>query len=379
MEQHDDGKTMIIELKKDDNKNKEDDVTLTHSSLFPVKSKKSSFLLNPVFLASVCLLILVIAVCLLMSNIGKNNTKPSETTQNGETHTTTEPLPPPPVIPTGAVHVTGLSEATLVGSNISSKFALLVEADSLKAVASKNANERMYPASLTKIMTFLVAYDKLSNNLDKQLRLTEEIRNTYPEGSRAWIDVGDILTVEQCMYAMLLKSDTDAVLMLALAAAGSEQAFVDLMNEKAKELGLTETHFTGANGLHDKNHYTTPAEMAVIFAEALKNELFHTIITTDTYVTYLGYYKNGNYATYRFTFKNSTLTERFDGKTASAELTRGGKIIGGKTGFTDEAKFCQAALATDASGKEYIAILGYANSSDTSAKDTVALYNNYMK
>ncbi len=378
MEQQNDGKTIIIELKKntDDGHNKEDDITLTHSSLFPVKEKKNPFFHNPILLAGILLFLLIVTVCLLISSIGDEHSQPENTTSDSLV-SSEDNLPPS--IPVGSLHVAGLSEATQVNEAITADFALLAEADALKAIAAKSANEKMYPASLTKIMTFLVAYDQLSNRLDKQLTLTKEIKNQYPEGYRTGIDMGDLLTVEQCMYAMLLESDTDAVLMLALEAAGSEAAFANLMNEKAEELGLVSTHFTNANGLHNKDHYTTPAEMAVIFAKALQNELFHNIITTHTYVTFLGYYENEQYKTYRMTFFNSTLVKRFENNHISTELGNGIKIIGGKTGLTDEAAYCQAALATDASGKEYIAILCHASSAEASANDTACLYADYIK
>lgn len=375
MEHHDEGKTMVIEVKKTaEAVSKEDDITLTHSSLFPVKPPKNSFFRNPIALAGTLLLLLIVTVLLLMSDIGNERQNPSETTATPITD-----APISPTSPEGSLHVVGLSEAVHVTSAVRSDFALLAEADSLKAIAVKSANEIMYPASLTKIMTFLVAYDALSDRLDTQLTLTEGIKNQYPEGSRKGIDTGDLLTVEQCMYAMLLESDTDAVLMLVSETAENETIFAELMNKKAKELGLTCTHFTNANGLHHKEHYTTPAEMAAIFAEALKNELFQTIITTHTYVTYLGYYKNGDYATYRMTFFNSTLKNRFEGNNLSLELPNSLTIIGGKTGLTDEAGYCQAALAVDTAGKEYITILGHAPSAKASAVDTATLYKNYVK
>ncbi len=377
MEHHDDGKTMVIELKKDaDTQNKEDDITLTHSSLFPVKPKKASFFRNPTFLAAVLLLLLVVAVFLLVSSIGAGH-DPAETT-TGDTTENTDP----PTVPAGAFYVTGLSEAARITNDITSNYALLAEADSLKAIATKNGNDRMYPASLTKIMTFLVAYDCLSEDLDKQLPMTQEIHNQYPDASRIGLveDIGDLVTVEQCMYAMLLGSDTDAVLMLVQEAAGDETAFVELMNQKAQELELTSTHFTNANGLHHDKHVSTPAEMAVIFAKALQNELFHKIITTYKHETYLGYYKDdGLYATYRMTYFNSTLRNRFQAYNISTELSNGITIIGGKTGYTPEAGCCQAALAVDENGKEYIAILGHAPSAKVSASDTAYLYRNYLK
>lgn len=372
MEQHDDGKTIVIDLKKNaESTQSHDDLTLTHSSLFPVKPKKQSPFRNPTFLAALLLLVLVVAVFLLMSSIGREN-KPEETTPAPSVENND-----PPILSDNGVN--GLAEAARVTGELHSQFALLTEVDSLTAVAVKNGNERLYPASMTKIMTFLVAYDCLADSLDKQLPLSEDIKKQYPEGSRVGIDQDDLLTVEQCMYAMLLESDTDAVLMLVKEAAKNETAFAALMNKKAEELGLTSTHFTNANGLHDNDHYTTPAEMTVIFAKALENSLFRTILTTETYVTKLGFYKDGQYTTYRMTFFNSTLIDRLQNNGISAKLKNGVTILGGKTGYTTEAKSCQAALAVDANGKEYIAILGGAASALKSAKDTAYFFQNYIK
>lgn len=369
MEHHDDGKTMIIELKKDAvEKQKEEELTLTHSSIFPVKAKYASR--NPILLVVIILLLLSVAVFLILSSLGHPGGQPEETTP-----TKTDPT----LDPSHSFSVSGLAEAEDATYAVKSGFALLIEADSLHALAAKNANEKMYPASMTKIMTFLVAYDCLKDDLDKKLVLSQDIRNQYAEGSRIGIDVNDLLTVEQCMYAMLLESDTDAVLMLVREAAGNEAAFAERMNEKAEELGLTATHFTNANGLHDNEHYTTPAEMAVIFAKALENELFHTIVTTHTYVTHLWFYSNGQEKSYRMTFFNRTLVDRFEKNGIATELSSGLEIVGGKTGFTDEAKNCQAALAVDELGKQYIAILGHASSGAQSAKDTAKLFNQYAK
>lgn len=360
---------MIIELKQDAvrDKRREEDATLTHSSLYPVHKKKPGILRNTALIAVILVAILVVAVFILLSGIVRGD-RPAE---SGSV-STTSPIPDethPAPDTSGTPHVTGLAEAMAVSSAVNSDFVLVADAETLHAKSAKNANERMYPASLTKIMTFLVAYDKIPDRT-KKLTLTKDIKNQYAEGSRIGIDVGDILTVEQCMYAMLLESDTDAVLLLAKEVAGTEKNFAKLMNEKATSLGLVSTHFTNATGLHNADHYTTPAEMAVIFAEALKNDLFLTIVTTENYEAYLGYMKNGVYSTYRFLFFNGTLVGRFQKNKLSVKLSSGITILGGKTGFTDEADYCQAAFASDASGKKYIAILGHAKSAKQSAIDT---------
>ncbi len=366
---HDDGRTVVIELKEHKKEKTEDDITLTHSSLYPVKPP--SLLRNPLLIAGILIAVLVVAVFLLLSSIGEDEpeeTNPPVTTESlGEDEPHTEPTLP---------HVTGLADATALGSDIHSSFALLCEADSLHAIASKRPLDKMYPASLTKIMTFIVAYENLPD-LDRKLTLTKEIKNKYAEASRIGIDVGDILTVEQALYAMMLESDTDAVLMLAEAVSGNEKEFVKLMNEKATELGLENTQFANATGLHDAGHYTTAAEMATIFAHALENEFFHTVVTTKEYDTYLGYYKDGVYTTYHFLFINSTFDTRID-KYAKANRPNGVTIIGGKTGFTDEAAICQALLCTDKNGEEYIIITGKAKSTTKCVKDLIYITDNHI-
>lgn len=349
-----------------------EDVSLTHSTLFPVRKKAGSaglifFLL---FLSA-----LVAGVCLVVFMIG-SAARPVETT--GAITTFEEPVKTLPVEPISAPILTGISDVTTIQpSLITSEYAVVANATRGVFVAGKNATKKMYPASMTKIMTFLVAYDALPDR-QEWLTLTKEIRNQYSDASRVGIDVGDRMTVEQCMYAMLLESDTDAVLMLALRAAGSETAFADLMNEKAAALGLTATHFDNATGLDSPTHYTTAAEMALIFAEALQNPLFVKIISTETYATNLQYKKLGNWTSYRMTFQNSTIKTRFQANNVPLMFGSGGVILGGKTGFTDDAGCCQAALGKIGENF-YIVIAGKAPSGAASATDTRTLFGNYAK
>ena len=275
--------------------------------------------------------------------------------------------------------VKGLADMQAIGANtIDSDYALVCDLETLTAVAGLRATERMYPASLTKLMTFIVAYE---NTTDRSalIEVTRELKNQYPEGSRKGIDVGDFGSVEQMLYALLLESDTDAALGLALHVAGSEAAFVKRMNAKAEEMGLTGTHFANVTGLHDDKHYSTAADMAAILAYVLNIELGRTILTTDTFVTYLKYYKDGVLTDYRMTFYNTTLHNRFADNGISTETPGGVLVLGGKTGFTDEAAYCLATVARAADGREYIAITGHASSSENSARDAVKLYDTYAK
>lgn len=292
----------------------------------------------------------------------------------GTTETETEEIP---TVETPKPPVAGLDTMASVGANtVDSDYVLLCELEGLSAVAGLRATERMYPASMTKLMTFIVAYENAAD-LSALVEITKEMKNRYPEGSRVGIDVGDLMTVEQMLYALLLESDTDAALGLAWHVAGTEEAFVALMNRKAEEMGLTETHFSNVTGLHAADHYSTPAEMAVIFSYAVALPLGRTVLTTERYVTYLKYYKNHVLTDYRMTFKNTTLVSRFSDNKIEAVTADGTRILGGKTGFTDEADYCLATLAVTADGREYILITGHASSGENSARDAVKIYGSY--
>ena len=274
--------------------------------------------------------------------------------------------------------VTGIEQSELI-SGVGAKHALLTKVDGLEAVASKSSSERMYPASMTKVMTFIVAYENAASLADKTA-ITQEMKNKYPDASRLGIDAGDILTTEQLLYALLLESDTDAAIARAEYVSGSEAEFVKLMNAKCEELGLTATSFANVTGLHHENHYTTAKEMTSIFAYALDIPLFREIITTKTYVTYLEYYKNGVLTEYRMTFQNTTLSPvkgRFAQNGVSLDFGSG-EIIGGKTGFTDEARYCLALLVKDDAGNEYILITAKSNTPKANASDCNSICKNYI-
>ncbi len=345
--------------------------TLTRSSLYPTRSRGTLFFRNPIFIFSVVLALLIGLVFGLLYGIGEREPK--------DTDPQTQETAPPDKDP-APWRVGGLMDAaTIPAGNIHSDYAILVNMDSMEAVAGKSMHERMYPASMTKIMTFIVAYETIEDHT-RLLEVTQAIKNQYAGASRHGFDAGDLLTVEQCLYAMILGSDTDAVLLLCEAAAGGEDAFVALMNAKAEEMGLSATHFENATGLHHKEHYTTACEMAEILAYAMQIPRFETMATTETYVTYLKYYnEKGELAEYRNTFQNSTLYGRFKKNGVSLTLSNGGKILGGKTGFTDEAENCQAAIARDADGVIYLGIFAKAPSGEKSAKDTRYVFDTYLK
>ena len=274
--------------------------------------------------------------------------------------------------------VTGMEGMlTIRETGIDSDYALLCErGETLAAVAGLRVTERMYPASMTKLMTFIVAYENISDRTEL-IEITKEIKNQYADASRLGIDVGDFMSVEQAMYGMLLSSDTDATLGLACHVAGTEKEFVTLMNEKAKEMGLTHTHFANVTGLHDAEHYSTAVEMAAVLSYVLDIPLGRTILTTDVFRTPLKYVKDGVLTDYFMTFYNTTLRDRFELNNVSTTTPGGVQVLGGKTGYTVEADRCLATVAMTVDGREYILITGHASSSENSARDAVKIYDTY--
>lgn len=159
---------------------------------------------------------------------------------------------------------------------ISAGSAILIDADSGTVICAKYPDKKMSMASTTKIMTALVAIE----NADISKTVSVSTGAVGVEGSSVYLYEGERLTLEDLLYAMLLESANDAAAAIAIEVGGSIESFADLMNEKAAELGLKSTHFTNPHGLDNEEHYTTARELAVIAAEAMKNETFAKIVST---------------------------------------------------------------------------------------------------
>ncbi len=169
---------------------------------------------------------------------------------------------------------------------IKAKAAVLVDADEGRIIFGQNEQEREYPASITKVMTALLtleAVDAGKLSLDQPITASAVVNDQDPEGSSAGIEEGEVLTVEQLLYCLLLVSANEAADILAETVSGSREAFVELMNQRAQELGCTGTHFANTNGLHDVNHYTTAYDIYLFFREAMKHETFMTITGSVAY------------------------------------------------------------------------------------------------
>ena len=275
------------------------------------------------------------------------------------------------------------SGAVIKDSTTYSKYAILVNAADGSVLASELADERMYPASMTKVMTLLVAVEHLphEHSLQDMVKITEEVQEEMRKKNSSGMlspkeYAGDELTVESMLYAIALESDGVACIEIAKYIAGSEQAFVELMNQKAKQLGLTGTHFVNTHGLHDDDHYTTARDMAAIMRYAMQNALCAKIMSTERYNATGHYLKNGQPATYTFYFTHSYLADALSRYPAYATQV---PIVAAKTGLETQAKSCLVSYIVDKSGNAYVCVTAFADNQLSYMEDHAGLYNQYAK
>lgn len=164
--------------------------------------------------------------------------------------------------------------------SVAAESAVLID-ESGQILYEKNANAKSYPASTTKIMTALVALEKLDElglGMDSEVIIPEEAVGI--EGSSIYLKKGERISIEELLYGLMLQSGNDSATALAMCVGGSLSSFVSMMNEKAETLGCSGTHFTNPSGLYEENHYTTAADLARIAGEAMKRDDFRKIVST---------------------------------------------------------------------------------------------------
>lgn len=237
---------------------------------------------------------------------------------------------------------------------ITASSAGLFDINNKNTIYAKNVHEKLYPASLTKIMTALVALKHGTS--DMMLTATANVKILESGAQVCGIKEGDRMTLDQALHLLLINSANDAAIMIAEEIAGSVEAFADMMNEEALALGATNTHFVNPHGLSDDNHYTTAYDMYLIMNEAVNYGLFNEIIHMDSYSTV---YTDKNGASKEISVKS---TNYFIQGTAKAP--DGITVLGGKTGTTNAAGHCLILLSRDASGNPYISVIMRADSRD---------------
>lgn len=259
---------------------------------------------------------------------------------------------------------------TYLGSDsVQSNYALLVDLDDNTIVSQKSAYDRINPASMTKILTVLVAAEHVTD-LDDTYTITKEITDfSYSHDCSAvgFLDE-ETVTVRDLLYGTILPSGGDAAAGLACYVAGSMDSFVNMMNEKLAELGLSDTaHFTNCVGLYDENHYCSIYDMAMILKAAVENDLAREVLTAHTYTT-------------------SATEQHPEGITISNWFLRRiedkdtkGTVVCAKTGFVAQSGNCAASYEETDSGKHYICVTANAHSSWRCIYDHVAVYQEYTK
>ncbi|CAI6049261.1 D-alanyl-D-alanine carboxypeptidase family protein [Cohnella sp. JJ-181] len=233
----------------------------------------------------------------------------------------------------------------LAAARLHSSHAILVRLDDGRVLMDKNIEERVYPASLTKIMTAIVAIERIPD-LTETVKLAPDMFDTLraQNASMAGFLPGERVSAIDLLYGAMLPSGADASVGLATRVAGSEAKFAALMNKKAKSLGMSGTHFVNATGLHDPDHYTTVRDLSVLLAYALKNETFRQVFTASRHATDpTDLHPDG------ITLRSSMFKELGESGLAGEE------IVGGKTGYTEKAGLCLASLGR-LDGKEYILV-----------------------
>ena len=215
----------------------------------------------------------------------------------------------------------------------------------------KNIHTRLFPASTTKILTAYVALKH--GNLSDTATVTAEELQLEEGSSTCGLAIGDTLTLGELLYGLIICSGNDAANVIADLVGGSVGGFVEMMNEEAKALGATNSHFTNAHGLQDENHYTTVYDMYLMFQAAIQDEKFKELISAETH---LGKLTN---ASGESVTKDWASTNRY--LTGESDQPEGVQVIGGKTGTTNAAGYCLV-LYSEKEGAPYISIVFKAGS-----------------
>ncbi len=269
-------------------------------------------------------------------------------------------------------HYQKTEDTQKIKDEITSGHAVFIDMDAGTILALKSARKRIVPASMTKVLTLLVAAEHLESpeSLDDKFKITAEITDyCYINGcSVAGFGMKEKVTVRDLFYGTILPSGADAAIGLAEYTAGSQEAFAGLMNEKLEELGLSQTaHFTNCVGIYDENHYCTVLDMAVIMEAALQNEICREVLSARTYTT-------------------SKTKQHPEGIEISNWFVRriedkdtGGEVLCAKTGYVEQSGNCAVSYGVDQKGRSYICVTTNAPGTWKCIYDHVYLYKQFSK
>ena len=252
---------------------------------------------------------------------------------------------------------------------VQSTYALLVDLDDNTIVTQRNAKDRINPASMTKIMTVLVAAEHVTD-LDDTFTITREITDFSYSNDCSAVGFGEneVVSVRDLLYGTILPSGGDAAAGLACYVAGSMDKFVEMMNQKLSDLGLSgSAHFTNCVGLYNENHYCSIYDMAVILKAAMENELCREVMSAHTYTT-----SSTDQHPEGIQISNWFLRRIEDKET-------NGEVVCAKTGYVVQSGNCAASYEVTNSGKHYICVTANAHSSWRCIYDHVEIYKTYTE
>lgn len=340
---------------------------------YPHKKKKSSVGRNLVLFGVLLFLVAAVLVITLIQS-GNEKTKDDYVSKNKNTVMLSKDTTSPEdaVNEKFPVYAEYTDESKAL--SIKSDYGILIDLNTNKVLASKNGDAKIYPASMTKVMTLIVAYEN-AKSLDDTFTFTSELLDPLyaANASQAGFASGESVKIRDMLYGCALPSGADATIGLACYVAGSEENFADLMNSKVQELGLKNTHFVTVSGLHDDNHYSTCHDIALILEYAISDPYLRSILSTYKYTT----------SPTEKHPEGITLTSTLYSRMAGDEA-KGLFVQGGKTGYTDEALNCLATFAARCTEEmassvrpEYLLVTAHASGEYTPVHDAISAYGTF--
>lgn len=302
------------------------------------RRRRRLFLLRQRLIELTVLAVLVAAIAVPISLAVRDKTP------DDPTPPVTDPVDTTPTDAPAVTYPAVTEDTVALGDTVDARYAVLVDVTAGTVVAQKGADTRVYPASVTKVLTLLVAVERATDTSATYEMSYTFLNDLYLQGATvAGFSSGESVTVKDMLYGCILPSGADATIGLANHLAGSEAAFAAWMNDKAAQLGLKDTHFVNSSGLHDKDHYTTALDMAVVLAAAMQDATCREVLSTYQYTTSATpQHPDGLLLT-------STMFSRMYGTEPE-----GATIIAGKTGYTAQAGHTMASFAVGDNGHEYV-------------------------
>ena len=264
--------------------------------------------------------------------------------------------------------LSGNGQTKSIGSEVNANYAVVFDLDQGTILGEKNSSVTMNPASMTKVMTLLVAVENLPD-LEKKITITQDIVDYVKArgASNCGFVAGEQVRVKDLLYGVILPSGADAVLALAKEIAGSEAGFVALVNKKAQDLGLSsDCKFQNATGLYHSTHHMNVKDIGEIMAAAMRNSLAREVLSTENYqIPATNMHGNGIKLTNLF-------VQRIKGQD-----TGGASVTMAKTGFVRQSMFCAVSSGKGANGKNLLVVTGYSSSTWQCIKDHATLYKRF--